>query len=208
MIYIIRTGHEDGGYIKIGYSKSSVENRVRTLQTGTPLPLEIMAVIDGEISDEKAMHVNLDRFRVRQNGEWFYDCAEIRKILGIAPETERSPCSPAIEIDPSKRAIKYAINDMFAYRDYPDFPLSISVSNLAKIKGVEVSDIFSFADSHCSKFFIERTTADYLLSVLGKIIHNEEDGDGEIDFAIPKKTFDLRALQDFATEKLLGHSGI
>jgi hypothetical protein len=191
MIYIVRTGQEDGGYLKIGYSGKSVKNRVKKLQTGSPLPLDILGVLDGGILEEKELHKKLNRFRVRTDGEWFYDCTEIRQDLGLEINENNEPRLPV-----DKRATKYALNDMFKYRDYPDFPLSVSISDLSEIKGISVDDLEEFATEASCNFFIAETTQRELLEIFGKMLGTSNDDLLPKRYAIPKRTFDLVGFQN------------
>jgi hypothetical protein len=68
MIYLAR-GVEK--YYKIGYSKSeeSLTNRVKSLQTGCPVKIEIIKTIEGSLDDEKQIHNCFNQ--CRKQGEWF-----------------------------------------------------------------------------------------------------------------------------------------
>lgn len=66
MIYFIRGVHT--GRIKIGTSINP-EQRLRSLQTGSPEPLEMMGVIQGGPKEEKILHKRFKRFGM--HGEWF-----------------------------------------------------------------------------------------------------------------------------------------
>ena len=79
MIYAIRAVGTD--YIKFGYAKGSVERRLRTLQTGCPLPLEVVAVAKGDHCTETWIHWRLFKAKAHHRGEWFKDCDEVKKII-------------------------------------------------------------------------------------------------------------------------------
>lgn len=64
MIYLAKSGD----HYKIGYS-GSVEARLREIQVGNPLPVELVDSWQGDKSDESAIHQYLQDKRVR--GEWF-----------------------------------------------------------------------------------------------------------------------------------------
>ena len=68
MIYLARGVEE---YYKIGYSKSkeSLGNRVKSLQTGCPVKIEVVKTIEGTLDDEKKIHESFKMFR--EKGEWF-----------------------------------------------------------------------------------------------------------------------------------------
>lgn len=79
MIYFIRNAFRSA--IKIGYASSmrGVGRRLHTLRTANVDALEVIAVIDGTIKDEKALHA---RFKsLRRRGEWFYDDPSIREFI-------------------------------------------------------------------------------------------------------------------------------
>lgn len=55
-------------FVKIGYSKDP-QKRLADLSTASPTPLELIAIIPGSMSDEKALHNRFADYRA--NGEWF-----------------------------------------------------------------------------------------------------------------------------------------
>jgi len=66
VIYFIE--NTDSGEIKIGYSRNPMA-RLRALQTATCAPLELLKVVEGDVSLERALH---EKFRGgRRRGEWF-----------------------------------------------------------------------------------------------------------------------------------------
>lgn len=69
MIYFIQSGTE--GPIKIGYAKSSVKNRLMSLQCQASCSeeLHILGVIPGTVKDEHEHHYAFHAFRLQ--GEWF-----------------------------------------------------------------------------------------------------------------------------------------
>lgn len=71
MIYFIRTDDPDIDRIKIGYTSSDdAEQRLKTLQTGSPCKLYIMAIMPyGSLQQEAALHKTFDDYNVI--GEWF-----------------------------------------------------------------------------------------------------------------------------------------
>lgn len=68
----------DGAAIKIGRSEM-VGERFRSLETGNPNHLELIACIDGGPGHEKAIHAELKPHRLR--GEWFADCHPVRDAI-------------------------------------------------------------------------------------------------------------------------------
>lgn len=55
--------------LKIGYTAGKPEARLRSLQTGSPTRLSLMAVHPGTLDDERSLHFHLLDARV--HGEWF-----------------------------------------------------------------------------------------------------------------------------------------
>lgn len=71
MIYLISHSNQ---YLKIGYSKN-INKRICQLQVSSPVKLELLHLIDGDVSLEKELHLLFKDFRT--NGEWFYYSDEI-----------------------------------------------------------------------------------------------------------------------------------
>jgi len=76
-IYFARAGN---GPVKIGYAKNDVESRVKDLQTGCPLALDIIHVEEGSLAKETYFHRLFSSSRIR--GEWFHYEPEIAIYLG------------------------------------------------------------------------------------------------------------------------------
>ena len=76
-IYFIQAG--DNGSIKIGYTASDVESRLKTLQTGNPNVLSIIGTIPANKYEEKQTHHYFKHLRL--NGEWFKPSDEITKYI-------------------------------------------------------------------------------------------------------------------------------
>jgi hypothetical protein len=79
----------DGGPIKIGLSVD-VQHRVRTLQSGSPVALDLLCSIPGTEETEATLH---DLFASgRLHGEWFHEdtpmLAEAIEII-LAPDLTR-----------------------------------------------------------------------------------------------------------------------
>lgn len=55
--------------VKIGFTKSHPKVRLSTLQTGSPVTLELLAYFDGDLELERALHCAFDE--LRWQGEWF-----------------------------------------------------------------------------------------------------------------------------------------
>jgi hypothetical protein len=80
VIYIVRTISKPS-FIKVGFSNKNPEYRIRKLQTASPLELEVLLIKEGTMQEEKSLHARLFGFEVR--GEWFRNCPEVLKILGL-----------------------------------------------------------------------------------------------------------------------------
>ena len=65
MIYLI--SHENQ-FLKIGYTKN-INKRLSQLQVSSPVKLEVLHLIDGDVTIEKKLHVLFKDLRT--SGEWF-----------------------------------------------------------------------------------------------------------------------------------------
>mgnify|MGYP000564849394 FL=1 len=80
--FIVESGWElDPGEskVKIGYTSGSPRERMRTLQTGSPSRLELVASFDGGESLEKAFHKAFSPLRL--HGEWFLVRDKLRHFM-------------------------------------------------------------------------------------------------------------------------------
>jgi DNA-binding transcriptional regulator YiaG len=74
MIYFI--SHTE--YIKIGYT-ADIVRRLTELQTSCPIKMSVLGLIEGEKSDEVALH---ERFsHLSSHGEWFHYSSEIEDFI-------------------------------------------------------------------------------------------------------------------------------
>lgn len=78
MVYLITCSKTDS--CKIGFSNCP-ENRLSQLQVGNPFSLELSAIIEGEIEDEKNLHQKFSKYKL--SGEWFHYSDEIKKFFNI-----------------------------------------------------------------------------------------------------------------------------
>lgn len=76
MIYFIL--NRENSHIKIGYSNNPMK-RLKALQTGNSFELEILTIIDGDISMEKMLHKKFNNFKIKN--EWFTYSEEIKEFI-------------------------------------------------------------------------------------------------------------------------------
>lgn len=81
-IYFIATKNK----IKIGYTKNSVEKRLKQLQTGNDENLILLGYLHGKLEEEKLLHKQFAKYRIRQNGEWFFPSDELIEYININNE--------------------------------------------------------------------------------------------------------------------------
>ena len=72
-IYLIKTEIDDLEYYKIGISKNDPNKRLKQLQTGNALRLEIKEMFYSKYANllESTLHRIFDIERIREDGEWF-----------------------------------------------------------------------------------------------------------------------------------------
>jgi hypothetical protein len=66
------------GFIKIGYT-TNLSARLISLQTSSPMRINLMGVIPGNREDEKDLHAKFAR--LRQHGEWFLSTRRLNKWI-------------------------------------------------------------------------------------------------------------------------------
>jgi hypothetical protein len=87
--YLVKEGIQKEGIIyivsakrmvKIGFTEErSFDNRMRALQTGCPLKLDILMYEDGSLQAEKAIHKAFKSLSI--SGEWYNNKNEIRELI-------------------------------------------------------------------------------------------------------------------------------
>lgn len=80
-IYFLRAGELP--FIKIGWTGSGVEDRVTSLQIGSPLPLVAIGAFYGELHHEAVVHARFEGLRVRPRGEWFRESPELLALAKL-----------------------------------------------------------------------------------------------------------------------------
>lgn len=90
-VYLI--GSPQSPLVKIGWSDNP-ERRLRHLQTGSPVPLQLLALFEGGAVLEAALHRQFAN--KRRHGEWF--------DLGSDPMTVVSPFVKVVQVKEEERA--------------------------------------------------------------------------------------------------------
>jgi hypothetical protein len=102
--------------IKLGYS-AQPEDRIRKLQTGSPVELRMLARYPGSRATEARLHSALAEYR--KGGEWF----EVPPFIGLlihqiasgrAKEARVRPCRPSNK-HPTRSTIEYVKSSTYAW---------------------------------------------------------------------------------------------
>lgn len=92
MIYFVEA--DGAGAIKIGFvAGEDAADRVRDLQTGSPVPLRLLGTMPGTLQDENDLHRRFASARI--HGEWFRPTPELLAI--IPPSAAPLACGPVRE---------------------------------------------------------------------------------------------------------------
>lgn len=68
--------------VKIGFTDGPVENRLKQLQTGCPVPLAVRAVVEGDLRAEGRFHLRFAH--LKQEGEWFEIGPDLARFMDLA----------------------------------------------------------------------------------------------------------------------------
>jgi len=113
-VYFIEA--EKLGVVKIGFSDSHPDRRLRELQTGCPAPLKLLAYFEGTANEERQLHRTFSD--LRSHGEWFRLDGDLRFLVNVLAGC--SGTSPRVLFD---RAME-RIGDEGDYElDYFEMPL-------------------------------------------------------------------------------------
>jgi hypothetical protein len=94
-VYFVRNGAE--GPIKIGFTRGSAQRRVRELQSGNPVRLQLLATISGGVAEERQLHRTMAAYRLRPGSEWFERDA-IEALLAASDLTPRRGARPDLQL--------------------------------------------------------------------------------------------------------------
>lgn len=71
----------NGNNIKIGYTKGDITKRLKQLNTGSDAQLYCLGYITGNKLKEKELHQYFSKYKIRNNGEWFYSSLELIEYI-------------------------------------------------------------------------------------------------------------------------------
>lgn len=84
MIYFVLNGE----FVKIGVSDAP-RKRIASLQTGSPFPLEVLAIVEGGYELEAELHRRFAAYRLL--GEWFQYAPPIQELIASMPNQHTPP---------------------------------------------------------------------------------------------------------------------
>lgn len=90
----------DNAPVKIGFTTGVVENRLKSIQTGYPERLTVLATVEGTIYDESALHARFARARL--HGEWFKRTPELMELMAAYRERKKLTAARAQETEPRR----------------------------------------------------------------------------------------------------------
>ena len=74
-IYFIH--EEETDRIKIGFSERHPNGRLKDFQTGNSNKLNLIGFIEGSLKDEKKLHHEFSKERIRGGNEWFESSSKL-----------------------------------------------------------------------------------------------------------------------------------
>lgn len=102
MVYVIQMIGTN--FIKIGYTYYSPRQRLDQLQTGAPLALKILAVLDGDENLEHKLHCNYQQFKTNGGKEWFEMSQEVvEDLLSKYPQIDKINLLPTTNEEKRER---------------------------------------------------------------------------------------------------------
>ena len=136
MIYFAQAGDCDGP-IKIGYSrnKRTVNSRIDSLNTSSPVTVFILGVMEGSVNVERSLHVRFSEFRIK--GEWFEPSSPLYKFIQTYATVDliTTQFSPSFNLDRylfniETKLINTALREASDNEETTALLLGISVSSL------------------------------------------------------------------------------
>lgn len=97
VVYFVQAGPD--GPIKIGLT-TSLDSRLRALQTGSPRRLTLLHTEPGGRDRELALHRRWALHRLRGDGEWFAPAPAILNYIATAPDGARGRLAPSLAAIP------------------------------------------------------------------------------------------------------------
>lgn len=89
-VYFAVIGYPYVSHVKVGFTKTDPERRIRSLQTGCPFPILLLGYVFGSVDREQELHDVFKDWRVC--GEWFeyseYVANEIERQMAQEPTGE------------------------------------------------------------------------------------------------------------------------
>jgi len=86
MGYVYFIAPSGGGCVKVGFTENDVAWRLRALQCGSPVRLEVIGLVRGPILFERWFHAVLEPDR--SHGEWFHPTSRVMATLALVMATE------------------------------------------------------------------------------------------------------------------------
>lgn len=107
MIYFVQYGRTP--YVKIGYTgQDDLLKRISSLQTATPEPLKILAVLDGTTAEEGALHARFSEHEVLEDREWFWIRGDLKDFLAGVPPYQGRQLSDCVRRTRARREVEPA----------------------------------------------------------------------------------------------------
>lgn len=105
VVYVVQAGED--GLCKIG-TTTSLDQRMRTLQSHSPLPLTLLGTVAGGRAMEASFHRQFARYR--QHGEWFrFDASTLTDVMARVngePYVVSLPRAGRRQMTPSGRKLR------------------------------------------------------------------------------------------------------
>lgn len=73
LIYFLRFGKS--GPVRIGFTKTTLRQRLRELQAGSPIPLRLLGTMNGTMGEEIELHRRFEPLRVLHS--WYHSDPEL-----------------------------------------------------------------------------------------------------------------------------------